>query len=56
MLTDAIIELLLDKDKLERFSAYNGRLIRDKAAHIDQMRKMESLYMKVISNKAIGYQ
>jgi len=55
-LTGAVIELLLDKDKLERFSAYNGRLIRDKAAHIDQMRKMESLYMKVISNKAIGYQ
>ena len=55
MLTDAIIELLLDKDKLERYSTYNWRLIRDKAAHIDQMRKMESLYMKVISNKGIGY-
>jgi glycosyltransferase involved in cell wall biosynthesis len=51
-LAEAISDLLLDKDKCFRFAMENIRLIKENAAHIDQMKKMESLYRVLIKPKS----
>jgi len=47
-LADAIGDLLRCREKCARFARENIRLIKEKAAHIDQMKKMESLYRMLI--------
>lgn len=47
-LADAISGLLRCREKRARFALENTRLIKEKAAHVDQMKKMESLYRTLV--------
>jgi glycosyltransferase involved in cell wall biosynthesis len=48
-LRDAVNDLMRHKEKLKLFAEYNVNLIRDKADHVVQMQKMESLYKMMIT-------
>lgn len=47
-LASAICELLSDKEKRQRFNQINRELIINKAEHSDQMKKIESLYFRML--------
>lgn len=47
-LASTICELLSDKEKRQRFNQINRELIINKAEHSDQMKKIESLYFRML--------
>lgn len=53
-LTEAITDLLRHREKRTRFTLKNTQTIKENAAHVDQMKKMEGLYQLLARTPSIA--